>query len=178
MIMGRTESTFDDFNCTTAVIAVVSNNQELIAALRHTLVNIEIVPVSYAELMAFKWHGFAALLVDFDEVDITTHIQRHRQMTDQGFAGAVIGLASVVDASLDRQLRLLHQHGLHLHSNEIDLLILGITLDSVIRDCSKSGPFGRRSAKGMAGTAREIATLIKVWNKRLENEQGNQGAGE
>ncbi|MEO0392727.1 MAG: hypothetical protein AAF213_05715 [Pseudomonadota bacterium] len=151
------------------LVGVITTQDSLVTKLGASLPDVELLKLDYALDEHNDLSAFAYLLIDFDELSLEQHVNTHQTALKLGFSGDVFGLAQTTDAALDRHVRLLHRRGVFVHSDDTDLSLLRVTIDTALRKAATAE--APRQRGGIAQTAREIAGLIRVWNTRLKNER-------
>ena len=150
-------------------IGVVTQSDKLMARLAEYLPEVELLKLNHSLDAYTDMGAFSFLLIDFDHTPLEQHVSTHQTALKQGFVGDVFGLAEATDAALDRHVRLLHRRGVFAHTDDTELAMLRVTIDSAARKAAHAERPARKG--GIAQTAREIAGLIRVWNTRLKNER-------
>lgn len=151
------------------LVGVVTRSDALMLRLQGHLPALELLQLDHG-LDAYDDMGaFAFLLIDFDQMALDQHVSAHQTALKQGFVGDVFGIAAATDTALDRHVRLLHRRGVFVHTDDTELAMLRVTMDSATRKAAHAERPIRKG--GIAQTAREIAGLIRVWNTRLKNER-------
>ncbi|MBV6632333.1 MAG: hypothetical protein KI792_04775 [Alphaproteobacteria bacterium] len=156
------------------IIALVSEQDALIEALATALPGFEIISKPEMPSKGLGWSSVDAIIVDLDTIDMADQLSLHNEATATGFAGDSYAVGKAADPALDRHLKLLSQPGLFVHSDETDMAILNVTLKRGIQRQRQADEIARPKRAGIAGTAREIAGLIKAWNTRLAHERGTE----
>ena len=151
------------------LVGVVTQSDALMTRLKGHLPEVELLKLDHRLDQYDDMSSFSFLLIDFDDMSLEQHVTTHQSALKQGFVGDVFGVAKATDAALDRHVRLLHRRGVFTHTDDTELAMLRITIDSAIRKAAHAERPNRKG--GLAQTAREIAGLIRVWNTRLKNER-------
>lgn len=154
-----------------SIIALVSEQSGLTGTLSAALTDFEIVNQVDLERVGLSWTDISAMVVDLDTYGITNQLTLMNQVASEGFTGETYAVGANADPELDRHLKLLNQQGLFVHDDETDMAILNVTLKRDLQKQQRSRHGAKAKRTGIAGTAREIAGLIKAWNTRLSHEQ-------
>ena len=156
------------------IIALVSDEPSLIETLATALPDFDIVEYSKLEPAGLSWPKISAMVVDLDTIGITNQLTLMSEASAAGFEGESYAVGGAADAALDRHLKLLNQPGLFVHGDDTDMAILNVTLKRDLQRSQKPHRGANGKPVGIAGTAREIAGLIKAWNARLAHERGSE----
>ena len=151
------------------LVGVITQSDALIERLGKQLADLELLKLDHSLDAYQDMASFAFLLIDFDDISLEQHVATHQSALKQGFVGDVFALAKQSDVALDRHVRLLHRRGIFVHTDDTELAMLRVTIDSSVRKANHADRPARKG--GLAQTAREIAGLIRVWNTRLKNER-------
>ncbi|MEM6902462.1 MAG: hypothetical protein AAF556_04410, partial [Pseudomonadota bacterium] len=153
------------------IIALIGATPDASERLTKALPGYDVVNTTSDEIASVDWSQISAIVIDLDKLGINAQLTLYTEASAAGYSGDCFAIGAVADPAIDRHLKLLNQPGLFVHSDETDLAILNVMVKRSLLKQRQSRETVARKAVGIAGTAREIAGLIKAWNMRLAHEQ-------